>query len=324
MPNADLTQLSQLARDQGWVAHSDEFTELTLAGEGNMNWVRRAKLASGHSVILKQSLPYVAKYPDILAPIERIEVERSFYEAIAGTGVAEHTPKIVGFDVESRTLCMEDLGAASDLTTLYGSGARDADQVIPALLSWLSDLHAIGVTDPSSFVNKSMRQLNHEHIFDLPFRKDNGLQFSPALTAAWNTLATQAVKDRAIQLGQLYLSEPSTNACLLHGDFYPGSWLNTSSGLFAVIDPEFAFFGPAEFDVGVMWAHLLFAGMSQAEVATALTLYRSPASFSYTLAGQFAGIEILRRLFGVAQLPLTIDDDTKITLASTATGLILA
>jgi len=65
---------------------------------------------------------------------------------------------------------------------------------------------------------------------------------------------------RAKELGDLYLSDGPT---LLHGDFYPGSWLRTTQGI-RIIDPEFAFTGAAEFDVGVFAAHLAFTGLDDA------------------------------------------------------------
>ena len=63
------------------------------------------------------------------------------------------------------------------------------------------------------------------------------------------------LKNAAIQLGKRYLSEGTS---LLHGDYYPGSWLKTKTGL-RIIDPEFCFFGPKEYDLGVLRAHLKMA-----------------------------------------------------------------
>ena len=57
------------------------------------------------------------------------------------------------------------------------------------------------------------------------------------------------------ELGALYLQDGTS---LLHGDYFPGSWLQTAAGV-RVIDPEFCFFGPPEFDVGVLLAHLHLA-----------------------------------------------------------------
>ena len=37
---------------------------------------------------------------------------------------------------------------------------------------------------------------------------------------------------------------------LLHGDYYPGSWMRVRERLY-IIDPEFSFAGPKEFDLGI-------------------------------------------------------------------------
>ena len=83
-----------------------------------------------------------------------------------------------------------------------------------------------------------------------------------------------------------------------------------------IIDPEFCFFGPAEFDVGVLVAHLLLAGNSLEYALGIFTRYDGPEDFSESLALGFAGVEIMRRLLGVAQLPLRADlRDKKMLLA---------
>jgi 5-methylthioribose kinase len=149
-----------------------------------------------------------------------------------------------------------------------------------------------------------MRALNHLHVFDLPFRPDNGLDLDavlPGLAAVARALHTDAGLLRRIHaLGERYLTDGPT---LLHGDFYPGSWLNTERGV-RVIDPEFAFCGPASFDWGVLIAHLLLTDQPHARVEAVAA--RAPQE-----ALGFAGVEVLRRLLGVAQLPLTADLDTR-------------
>ncbi|TFG71242.1 MAG: hypothetical protein E4H26_12695 [Flavobacteriales bacterium] len=65
------------------------------------------------------------------------------------------------------------------------------------------------------------------------------------------------MKSAVRTIGQKYLSPGET---LLHGDYYPGSWM-TVGDQFYVIDPEFGFVGFAEFDLGVMVAHLIMATM---------------------------------------------------------------
>lgn len=104
------------------------------------------------------------------------------------------------------------------------------------------------------------------------------------------------------ELGQTYLA---TGSCLLHGDFYPGSWLKTKDG-FRVIDPEFCFAGPAEFDLGVLAGHRVLMGGSADSVDVILSRYCKSAGkqVDRRLVRGFAAAEVVRRLIGVAQLPL--------------------
>ncbi len=109
----------------------------------------------------------------------------------------------------------------------------------------------------------------------------------------------------------------------LHGDYYPGSWLRSDDGGVSIIDPEFAFIGPAEFDVGVLMAHLYFAGFNCSAISAALDNYRGPANFDFALAERFAGMEMIRRLLGIAQLPLSAEDQTRAEWLTTGADLLM-
>jgi 5-methylthioribose kinase len=97
--------------------------------------------------------------------------------------------------------------------------------------------------------------------------------------------------------------------------------VHTADGA-AVIDPEFCFLGCAEHDSGVMMAHLIIAGTAPACLAAverAAHDHSDPA-----LVRQFAGVEIMRRLIGVAQLPLLATLDRKRELLGRARAMVLA
>src|SRR6185369_3978544 len=98
--------------------------------------------------------------------------------------------------------------------------------------------------------------------------------------------------------------------CLLHGDYFPGSWLRMADGV-KIIDPEFCFFGPPEFEIGVMLAHLYLARQPEDTIAAVVDFYRARAPLEERLARQFAGVEIMRRLVGVSQLPLPYGPEEK-------------
>ena len=296
----DLDAVVEVARHAGWLAAEDEVLSAAPAGEGNMN--RTLRLSTGtRSIVLKQSVPFVAKYPEIPAPHARDRVEAAFYRELAGCAeLAGAMPAFLGHVPEHHLLAFEDLGAAADFTSAY----RDGDlEGLDALAAWLTALHRRTSSDPV-FENADMRALNHAHIFEIPFVADNGLDLegiTPGL-GALQRLASgdDSVMKRANELGAAYLD--ARTGALLHGDFYPGSWLRHADGP-KIIDPEFAFVGPCEFDVGVLLAHLVLTGHAPRLPES----YVPPPQFDTAMANGFAGIEILRRLLGVAQLPLDAD-----------------
>ncbi|MDP6909125.1 MAG: phosphotransferase, partial [Flavobacteriales bacterium] len=109
---------------------------------------------------------------------------------------------------------------------------------------------------------------------------------------------------------------------LLHGDFYPGSWLKTDSG-FKMIDPEFCFMGPAEFELGVTVAHLKMAEQSESLIKDLFVYYHFDTKFDGTLFSKFAGMEIIRRIIGLAQLPLDLDLKERLDLLDEAYELVV-
>ena len=82
--------------------------------------------------------------------------------------------------------------------------------------------------------------------------------------------------------------------------------LKTDAG-FRVIDPEFCFVGPPEFDLGVLAAHWIFCGGQSNRAAVDRVVNASSQQVSEGLVFGFAGAELIRRLVGVAQLPLNAD-----------------
>ncbi len=314
-------------RTLGWLGTNETIKALAPAGEGNMNRTLRVT-TDQRTLVLKQSVPFVAKYPQIAAPADRIVVENRFYDAVKNDGpLSMRMPARIGFDADNRLLALEHVGSAGDFLHLYDGGFSDVQGrgYFTGLVYWLWRLHAHQGVDVAAFENREMRALNHQHIFVIPLMPANGAAIAPGLEeAAARFAADEALSNIAAQLGDIYLGKAShkSRACLLHGDYYPGSWLHHDRLGVMVIDPEFAFFGPAEFDVGVMLAHLTFSGFSQQDLMGTLRSYVTPPGFDYNLAIRFAAIEIIRRLLGIAQLPLKANAEQRITWLNTARMMI--
>lgn len=321
-------RIIEYVRDRGWIDEDEDVIDIHRAGEGNMNLVVRIQLA-GRSFILKQSRPWVEKYPQIAAPRDRLLVEVAFFETVQSLPVvADAMPDLLAVDRDNRVAILEDLGKASDFTSIYREPYRIQEH-LPELCAWLSALHAGPYPEDAraTLENKAMRALNHEHIFHFPLVRDNQFDLdaiTPGLQEEGDRLKHNAqFVDAVTTLGQRYLNAGRAGRdVLLHGDFYPGSWLDTGGGI-RIIDPEFGFFGDAEFDVGVFMAHMMLARCSEDTLPAILDRYEPPPSFQPDMALQYAGVEIMRRLIGVAQLPVELDVHGKAALLREAERLVL-
>ena len=276
------------------------------AGAGNMNLALRVTPAAGRPFILKQGRPWVEKYPHIPAPPGRTLVEAAFYaEVQREPSVARLMPAVLHVDTDNHVLVLEDVGSAGDFTFLY-AGAKMPAAALAALLAWLDRLAT--VTIPSArrgvFANRAMRALNHEHMFRFPLAADNGLDLdgiTPGLRQAARELAADRDYVGTVEaLGRHYLADGDT---LVHGDYFPGSWIKTPDGV-CVIDPEFCFLGEAEFDCGILAGHLLLADCG-ADLLEQVTASAAARCLDLARVAGYAGVEVMRRLIGVAQLPLT-------------------
>lgn len=294
---SDPASIERHLRALGWIDESVQSAE--KIGDGNMNLTVRVHLEH-RTAILKQAHPWVEKYPSIPAPAGRALVEAAFYRAAqCHPGIASRMPALLGVDENSYLLFLEDLRDSADLMRLY-QGDRLTPVQCDQLVAYLDQLHSLELDDPV-FRNREMRLLNHAHQYEIPLRRDNGLDLD-RITSGLTEVARDLQYDatycrRAAELGRLYLADSSA---LVHGDYFPGSWLAMLDDIY-VIDPEFCFLGCAEYDLGIFYAHLIF---TRHEDAWPLIRSRYSRTADWSLTSAFAATELMRRLIGVAQLPL--------------------
>lgn len=304
----DREGLESFLRARDWLGPDERVTACEKPGDGNMNLTIRVK-TNRRSLVVKQARPWVEKYAHIAAPWDRAQYECRFYERVASIpGVAGRMPRLLGTDLGARAVLLEDLADARVLTSLYAGDSLSREE-LGELAKYLRALHegTRGAPDPS-FANRAMRTLNHEHIFEFPLRENNGLeleQFEPGLEQAAARLRQDAKYCTVVrETGERYLADGN---CLVHGDYFPGSWLRTDAGL-RVIDAEFCFYGDAEFDLGCAVAHLALASQPREDATELLRIYGEAGGdprVELPLVSRFAAIEVMRRLIGVAQLPLS-------------------
>ncbi|MGB0916090.1 MAG: phosphotransferase [Flavobacteriales bacterium] len=319
----DLEGLSNYLTVTGKLRAEEKLSRISIAGEGNMNVVVRVN-TTDRSFILKQSRSYVQKYPTVEAPINRINVEAEFYSLLGNNGVwQKSSPKVLWFDEENRILCLEDLGSSSDFSNIYKKDTDLVKSEISELASLISELHSAGI-ESEPIENTAMRELNHAHMYVLPLQENNGFDLNSVLPGLQEKTekfrADGKLKRCAKKLGDIYLEKKGRT--LLHGDFYPGSWLRTADGI-KLIDPEFSFQGRPEFELGVAIAHLKLAQQSNSIMKDLFVYYHFNKKFDGSLFTKFAGMEIIRRLIGLAQLPLELDLNERLDLLDEAYDLVI-
>ena len=297
----DVPAVAALLARLGWLEEGEQVVACDRAGPGNMNLTLRV-VTDRRTAVLKQARPWVEKYEQIDAPWDRGIFECRFYERVAGLReVADRMPRLLAADERARVLWLEHLPEASDYSSLYGGGQLAPDEVA-ALARWLRALHGgtRGAVEPQ-FANRAMRVLNHQHLCEVPLTS-HGLALEalePGLEAAAARLRDdRAYVDAVAEVGRRYLAD---GTCLVHGDYFPGSWLRTPAGP-RIIDPEFCFWGPPEWDVGCAVAHLVLARQPQVRIEQFMRDYGEGLDMSWV--ARFAAVEVMRRVIGVAQLPI--------------------
>ncbi len=320
----DKDELEAYLKDQGWLKPNEQIAKIEKPGEGNMNFTLRVDTGE-RSFIVKQSRDFVEKYPQVAAPEDRVLSEARFYEILRGNpALKAMTPDVIGLDEENNVLVMADLGAGSDYSRIYQKAENMDQEHLDFLVDFVADLHSSFSAEnfDKPIRNREMRFLNYEHIFVIPFLENNGINLNdtiPGLQEAAKEFKTDKDLHAAVKmLGDRYLDDGDS---LLHGDYFPGSWLKTAGGV-KVIDPEFCFFGDPEFEMGVMCAHLEMANQPEEMITNALNRYSAKAKLDRELTEKFSAVEILRRMLGLAQLPLEMELEKRMELLRKAKAVL--
>ncbi|EIJ81716.1 methylthioribose kinase [Bacillus methanolicus PB1] len=249
--------------------HKD--AELTTAeiGDGNLNLVFRVEdRLSGRSVIIKQALPY-AKVVGESWPLtlKRAKIEADALKLFKELA-PEFVPEVYFSDETFAITVMEDLSHLSIARKGLIQGeeypliSKHLGEYLAKTLFFTSDFG----TKPSDkkelvkkFINPELCKITEDLIFTDPFFDSETNSFEEELRDEVKKLwADEKVKLEAALLKQSFLTEAE---CLLHGDLHTGSVFASKTET-KIIDPEFAFYGPAGFDLGQVIANLLFQAIS--------------------------------------------------------------
>lgn len=235
-------------------------------GDGNLNYVfRLVDKGSGQSLIIKQAGPVARISDEFKVSPDRNRIEHDILK-IQGALVPDYVPKVYHYDPIMNCTVMEDLSEYTILRKAFLSHQTFpnlADHLSTFLVNTLlstSDLvlgHKEKKEQVKAFINPELCEITEDLVYTEPFyncaRNDvfeGTLPFVQKEIWGDESLALETAK-----LKFQFLTKAQS---LLHGDFHTGSIFVTKDQT-KVIDPEFAFYGPAGYDIGNIIANLLFA-----------------------------------------------------------------
>ncbi len=269
------------ARD---VIDVDAPLESAELSDGNLNFVFRVfeKANPERSILVKQGVPYLR----VAGESWPLSPARAGFEAKALELQHRFAPGLVPvpywFDEAMSVNAMEDLRHHNVMrkpmvnrTRFENLGATIGDFLSRTLFG-TSDFGLEAKEKKSlqtRFANTELCEITEDLIFTEPFEpalldsKPNRNHFDPGIKNALERLqADLEIKAHVSSLKHRFMTVAQA---LLHGDLHTGSIMASDPderGVsdIRVIDPEFAFFGPIGFDVGLFVANLFLNASAQA------------------------------------------------------------
>jgi 5-methylthioribose kinase len=247
---------------QQWRAHE--------CGDGNLNLVFVVQGPSG-AIVIKQALPYVR----MVGESWPLSLRRNFFEHTAleeqARWAREFVPAVYHADDDMALTAMEFLTPHRVLRAgligaqVYPRVGAHLGLFLARTLFNTSELRVTGSEKKQRMAvflaNTAMCQISEDLIFDEPyFAAPMNRHTAPQLDSVARALARDSDLKVAVQTMKWgFMNQPE---CLVHGDLHTGSIMVTEDDT-RVIDPEFAFYGPMGFDIGVLLANFLMAYLAQ-------------------------------------------------------------
>jgi len=238
-------------------------------GDGNLNLVYTVSSESGN-IIIKQALPYVRLVGDSWP----LPLSRSFYEHEVLVRQAKRdpgsVPAIYYFDKEQAIIAMEML-----LPHIILRKKLIAGEYVNGLAQRLGEFCARNAfrgsdlslqtadkkSDTAMFQgNLALMAITESLVFTEPYFEAEMNHHTEGLDPIVKILRSDVkMKSEAQKMLMKFTSNTET---LCHGDLHSGSVMCTDNET-KVIDPEFGFYGPMGFDIGMLISNYLMAYFSQ-------------------------------------------------------------
>lgn len=253
------------AVEKGFFSEADELVCREI-GDGNINYVFRVQNeTTGKSIIIKHADIRIRSSQSLAdTDHNRIEAEILKLEGELAPGLV---PEVYLYDAVMCCMVMEDLKEYQNMRYemiahhIYPTFAEDISTFMAQTLMLTTDsvMEAQEKKElVKNFINPALCQITEDLVYTDPYTDCRGKnRLNPDNREFFER---ELYEDRALRLEAAKLKEAfkSNAQSLIHGDLHTGS-IFVKEGATMVLDPEFAFYGPAGYDAGNVVANLIFA-----------------------------------------------------------------
>lgn len=242
--------------------------EVSEIGDGNLNFVYIIK-GLKKSIILKQAVPFLRcvgeEYPlsrvRMTFEIEALKTEKEICPPFV--------PQIYYSSHDMSLVVMQNLDSHKILRgeminrEIFPLLSEHISTFLADTLFYTSDFYLSSAKkkeDVKKFINIELCKITEDFIFTHPYEENDTNEYNPELdmSVVKNFRQNRDVKTAVAKMRYKFMSEAQA---LLHGDLHTGSIMLNKKETY-VIDPEFAFYGPIGFDVGIYLANLVMSYFS--------------------------------------------------------------
>lgn len=235
-------------------------------GDGNINYVYRVATQDGKKSLIVKHAEATVRSSGAQASTDRNRIEAEILE-LQRQLAPGHVPQIYLYDPVMCCMIMQDIGDHQNLRY-----ALLDHQMFPTLGRDLADFMAktlLGTTDlvlnpeqkkqrTGQFINPAMCDITERLVLTDPYRNPDGRNRIFPGNERFVEKALYQDERLHLEAGKLKMIFQTKAQSLIHGDLHSGS-IFAKAGSTMVLDPEFAFYGPAGYDIGNAMAHLMFA-----------------------------------------------------------------
>jgi len=235
-------------------------------GDGNLNYVFRViDTVSGKSIIIKQAGPVARISDDFKLSPDRNRIESEIlrlHQELAPSFV----PEVYSYDPIMNCCAMEDLSDHQMMRLAliehkkFPQFAEHISTFMANTLLLTSDVvleHKAKKAMVKNYINPELCEISEDLVYTEPFYDCPRNIITPGMEGfiKENIWSDQALLLETAKTKHEFLTNAQS---LIHGDLHTGS-IFIKEGSTKVFDPEFAFYGPAGYDVGNIVANLIFA-----------------------------------------------------------------